>query len=178
MVVRGFALFGTAIGHCGIAWSAIGIVGVNLPEGTEQRTRARMTERFPGASEQSPPPAMQRVIDGITRLLAGEPHDFADVAIDETGIPAFNARVYAVARTIPAGSTLSYGDIARQLGDLGLSRAVGQALGQNPFPIVVPCHRVLAADGTLGGFSARGGADTKRRLLTLEGALRQGSLDF
>jgi methylated-DNA-[protein]-cysteine S-methyltransferase len=178
VVIRGFALFETAIGHCGIAWSARGIAGLNLPEGNEHRTRARLIERFPGASEQAPPPEIQAAIDSIVQLLAGEPRDLAGLPIDETGVAEFNARVYAIARRIPPGSTLSYGDIARQLGDVALSRAVGQALGQNPFPIVVPCHRVLGADGSLGGFSAQGGVETKRRLLTLERALRQGSLEF
>jgi len=178
MVIRGFALFETAIGPCGLAWSARGIAGLNLPEGNEHRTRARLIERFPGASEETPPPEIQRAIDSIVQLLAGEPRDLSGLALDETGVPEFNARVYAIARTIPPGTTVSYGEIARQLGDLTLSRAVGQALGQNPFPIVVPCHRVLAADGSLGGFSAKGGVETKRRLLTLERALRQGSLEF
>jgi methylated-DNA-[protein]-cysteine S-methyltransferase len=87
-------------------------------------------------------------------------------------VPEFHRRVYDVARTIPPGATLTYGDIAARLGEPGSARAVGQALGRNPFPIIVPCHRVLAANGQLGGFSATGGSATKRRLLTIEGALQ------
>jgi methylated-DNA-[protein]-cysteine S-methyltransferase len=178
MTAQGFALFATAIGHCGIAWNARGLRGVHLPEASEARTRARLRERFPGAHEQVPPPAVQGVVEEITALLRGEPRDLARVALDWSDVPAFNRRVYDVTRGIASGGTLSYGEIATRLGEPGSARAVGQALGQNPFPLVVPCHRVLAAGGSLGGFSANGGAETKLRLLTIERALAQGSLDF
>ncbi len=111
------------------------------------------------------------MIERVISLLAGEFADFADVPLDPAGVPAFNQRVYEVTRGIPAGSTLCYGDIAGRLGQPGAARAVGRALGDNPYPIVVPCHRVLAADGTMHGFSAPGGIVTKRRLLQIEGAL-------
>jgi methylated-DNA-[protein]-cysteine S-methyltransferase len=87
-----------------------------------------------------------------------------------TRVPAFHRAVYAVARAIPPGETLTYGEVARRLGDPGSARAVGQALGRNPFAIIVPCHRVVAAGGATGGFSAHGGAATKRRILAIEGA--------
>ena len=103
-------------------------------------------------------------------MLSGEPRDLNYVTIDAADVADFNRRVYAVARTIPAGSTLSYGEVAARLGDRMLARDVGQALGENPTPIVVPCHRVLGAGGKPGGFSAPGGIDTKLRLLTIEGA--------
>jgi methylated-DNA-[protein]-cysteine S-methyltransferase len=111
-----------------------------------------------------------RAIDGIVALLGGEPADLTAVPLDMERLPAFQRAVYEIARTIPPGDTLTYGEIAARLGDPGTARAVGQALGSNPFPIVVPCHRVLAAGGRLGGFSAHGGTATKLRLLTLERA--------
>ncbi len=103
--------------------------------------------------------------------MHGQPVDLTPVALDMEGVPPFYRRVYDIARTIPPGRTLTYGDVAIKLGDPTNARAVGQALGRNPFPIVVPCHRVLAAHGSIGGFSASGGAATKRRMLMIEGAL-------
>jgi methylated-DNA-[protein]-cysteine S-methyltransferase len=170
MTTRGFALFDTAIGACGIAWGERGLVGVQLPKASEARTRARMRRRFPTAPESRPPPSVQRTIEGIVQLLQGEAVDLAAIALDMAGVPSFDRRVYEVARTIPPGAILSYGDIAARLGAPGEARAVGQALGQNPFPLVVPCHRVLAAGGKVGGFSAHGGIATKLRLLSIEGA--------
>jgi methylated-DNA-[protein]-cysteine S-methyltransferase len=170
MTTRGFALFDTAIGACGVAWGERGLVGIQLPEASEARTRARMRRRFPATPESRPPPSVQRTIEGIVQLLQGEAVDFAAAALDMAGVPSFDRRVYEVARAIPPGATLSYGDIAAHLGAPGEARAVGQALGQNPFPLVVPCHRVLAAGGKVGGFSAHGGIATKLRLLSIEGA--------
>jgi methylated-DNA-[protein]-cysteine S-methyltransferase len=170
--VTALALFETAIGWCGIAWGPRGIVGTQLPEGSAPATRARLLRRFPAGSEAPPPPEVQRAIDGIVALLRGEPRVFDGLPLDMEGVPEFNRRVYEVARTIPWGATLSYGEIAKRLGDPGVARDVGQALGQNPFAIVVPCHRVLAAGGKMGGFSARGGVSTKRRLLSIEAAQR------
>ena len=165
-----FTLFETAMGWCGIAWSAHGVTGVQLPEAREPEARARLLRRFPGAREGSPPPAVQRAREGIVALLRGEPARLDAIALDMDGVPAFHRRVYEVARSIPPGATLSYGEIATRLGESGLARDVGQALGENPFSLIVPCHRVIAAGGKLGGFSARGGAATKLRLLIIEGA--------
>ena len=178
MTAQGFFLFDTAIGCCAIAWGERGLVGVQLPEGRESRTRERMLQRFPAARESPPPPQMQRARDAIVALLYGEPSDLSAVVLDMDSVPPFHRRVYEIARTIPAGATMSYGDIAARLGARGSARAVGQALGRNPFAIVVPCHRVVAADGRLGGFSANGGIATKLRLLAIEGAQAsaQGSL--
>ncbi|WAL64779.1 methylated-DNA--[protein]-cysteine S-methyltransferase [Amycolatopsis cynarae] len=174
MTAQGFAVFATAIGHCGIAWNDRGVVSVRLPEGGAARTRARLRARFPGAAEASaaqPPPApIRQGIDDIVALLRGEPRDLADLPVDLEGVPEFHLRVYELARTIPPGSTLTYGEVATRLGLPGSAQAVGQALGRNPVPIVVPCHRVLAAGGKMGGFSAPGGVDTKRRMLLIEGA--------
>jgi methylated-DNA-[protein]-cysteine S-methyltransferase len=167
---RSFTLFETAIGRCAIAWGPRGIAGVQLPEATEDRTRARVRRRFPDAREAVPPAEVGAVIEDIVRLLGGEPRDLSGVRLDMEDVPAFNRRVYEVARTIPPGGTLSYGAVAARMGEPGAARDVGQALGANPFAIVVPCHRVVAAGGTLGGFSARGGTSTKARLLAIEGS--------
>jgi methylated-DNA-[protein]-cysteine S-methyltransferase len=180
-----FTLFDTAIGRCAIAWSERGIVGVQLPERDDDAMRARLLRRHPDAREAAPPEEVARAIDGIVALVAGEPRDLADVVLDLGGVPEFNRRVYAVARTIKPGATLTYGAIAAQLGEAD-ARAVGEAMGHNPCPIIVPCHRVVAAGGKTGGFSAPGGAATKRRLLAIEGASaeaptlfdRHGGLDF
>ncbi len=171
--LTGFSLFHTAIGRCGVAWSGRGVVGVQLPEGRDAETRARIARRFPSARETPPPHQVQAAVDAIAALLRGEPSDLSGIALDMEGVPAFQRRVYAAARAIPPGATLSYGELAARLGGRGLARAVGQALGRNPFPIVVPCHRVLAASGRLGGFSARGGVATKLRLLELEDPARR-----
>ena len=170
MTAPAFTLFDTAIGACAIAWGERGVVGAQLPEASAQATRARMLRRFPGAREARPPADVQQAVEGIVALLDGTPSDLSKVVLDMAGVPDFHRRVYAVARGIAPGSTLSYGDIARQLGDASQARAVGQALGRNPFPPIVPCHRVLAAGGKVGGFSASGGVTTKLRLLMIEGA--------
>jgi methylated-DNA-[protein]-cysteine S-methyltransferase len=171
----GFTLFDTAVGRCGVAWGPDGIVSVQLPEARDAATRARLLSRYPDAVEGRPPADVQRGIDDITALLRGESRDLADLRLDMRGVPDFHRRVYDVARTIKPGVTATYGDIATTLGSRGLSRAVGQALGRNPFPLVVPCHRVLAAGGRVGGFSAAGGITTKLRLLAIEGRHGNGT---
>ena len=170
MTEHGFALFDTDIGPCGIAWGARGITGVQLPEASEARTRARLLRRDPPARAAPPPADVRRVIDGIVALLRGEASDLSAAALDMDGVAEFDRRVYELARGIAPGATLSYGEIAARLGERGLARDVGQALGRNPFPLIVPCHRVLAAGGKAGGFSANGGVTTKLRLLTIERA--------
>jgi methylated-DNA-[protein]-cysteine S-methyltransferase len=165
-----FALFETAIGTCAIAWSSRGVNAVQLPMGGAAKTRTRMQQRYNGILEAAPPANVQRVIGRIKALLAGEPDDLADIDLDLDGVSAFQRGVYDIARRIPPGRTLTYGDIAKQLGGVELSREVGQALGRNPCPIVVPCHRVLAAGNKPGGFSANGGVDTKLKMLAIEGA--------
>ena len=176
MTAIGFALFDTEVGRCGIAWSARGIAGVQLPEGTEAAMRARMLRRFPAAREETPPAGVRHAIDAMVALLRGESSELESIPLDLDGVTPFERSVYEVARTIPAGTTLSYGEIAHRLGVPGAARDVGQAFGRNPFPIVVPCHRVMAAGGKLGGFSARGGVATKRRLLSVERAKGHGAL--
>ena len=174
----GFALFDTAIGRCGIVWNASGVVGVQLPERSESATRQRLQRRFAAAHEAAPSAQAQHAIDGIVALLNGERRDLDDVTLDLNAAPEFNRRVYAVARSIRPGATLSYGEVAERLGDRLLARDVAQALSENPCPLVVPCHRVLAAGGKTGGFSAPGGVATKLRLLSIEGAQPEGPMLF
>jgi methylated-DNA-[protein]-cysteine S-methyltransferase len=166
----GYNLFDTAIGRCGIAWSERGIVGIQLPEANESATRARLRQKHPGAEAGEPPPQVLPALTAIAALTEGEPAGLDGIALDVSSVSDFHRRVYEVARAIPAGSTLSYGQIAAALGMPGAARAVGQALGRNPFAIVVPCHRVVAANGRLGGFSANGGIVAKLKLLAAESA--------
>jgi methylated-DNA-[protein]-cysteine S-methyltransferase len=168
--VRSFALFDTPIGRCGVAWNARGITCVQLPEPGDRAMRARLLGRFPDARQTAPPAFVQRAVAGVLALLRGEASRLDEVRLDMDGVPPFHRRVYEFARTIPPGATLSYGEVARRLGAPGAARAVGQALRRNPFAIVVPCHRVLASGGKVGGFTATGGVTTKLRLLQLEGA--------
>jgi methylated-DNA-[protein]-cysteine S-methyltransferase len=173
-----FALFETAIGCCGIVWNERGVAGVLLPERNEAATRKRLLRRFPMAREAAPSAEVRRAIDDIVALLGGERRDLNHVAIDIGAAPEFHRRVYEVARGIPAGATLSYGEVAERLGDRNLAREVAEALSENPCPIIVPCHRILAAGGKPGGFSAPGGVATKLRLLTIEGAQPEGPMLF
>ena len=175
---HGHALFDTAIGTCGIAWGPGGIVAVQLPEANADATRARMLRGLSPhcAGSAQPPPAVRSAIEGVQALLAGQPRDLCEVPLDMSRISPFHQQIYAIARAIAPGSTRTYGEVAEQLGGKGLSRAVGQALGLNPFAPVVPCHRVLAAGGKTGGFSAGGGAATKMRMLEIEGAFAHDTL--
>lgn len=167
----GFALIETAIGALGIAWDAQGrVTGAQLPERDAAATRRRMQRRFPRLDEAPPPSALQPAVAAIQALLAGEARDLQEIQLDLDGMAPFDLRVYEITRRIPPGHTRSYGEIAAELGDRSLARAVGQALGRNPFAPIVPCHRVLAAGGRWGGFSAHGGAEAKLRMLAIEGA--------
>jgi len=166
-----FASFETSIGIAAVAWSDRGIVRTFLPEPSAEAVRAHLTRRLPDAREAEPSAQVRQLIDDIVRLLEGDRVTLEWVSIDDAAVPELDRRVYAATRTIPPGSTLTYGDVARLLGDVTLARRVGEALGRNPFPIVVPCHRVLAAGGRTGGFSARGGTETKMQLLRIEGVV-------
>jgi methylated-DNA-[protein]-cysteine S-methyltransferase len=173
MPTLAFALFATPLGHCGIAWGTKGLTGVQLPEADEATTRLRMQARFAKAPEATPPPEVQTAMRAIVALLAGEPtepRDLSHLVLDMEGVPPFHQRVYTLARHIPPGETLTYGELAHLLGEPGAARAVGQALGANPFAPVVPCHRILAAQSGAGGFSAPGGMNTKLRMLLAERA--------
>ena len=166
---RGFALFDTAIGRCGIAWNDRGIARIMLPEASDDATRHRLTRDAPASAEAATPPAVAAAIALIVSHVRGEPAALETIVLDLDGVPAFHRQVYEAARQIPCGQTVSYGELARALGKPGAARAIGQAMGANPFPIVVPCHRVLAANRATGGFSAHGGVETKAKLLAAEG---------
>jgi methylated-DNA-[protein]-cysteine S-methyltransferase len=165
-----FTVFETAIGPCALVWGGNGITGVQLPERDEDATRQRMRARFPEAEEATPSAETSGLRDRIVALLGGAKVDLSSAMLDMAALADFDRRVYAAARRIPPGETSTYGGIARVIGAAGAARAVGGALGRNPFPVLVPCHRVLAAGGGLGGFSAYGGVETKRKLLAIEAA--------
>jgi methylated-DNA-[protein]-cysteine S-methyltransferase len=173
-----YTFFETAVGWAGLVWGDKGLVGVHLPERDPETAHRGLLRRFPAAAEAAAPDTLAPVIDGIRALLRGEKADLSAALLDISRVPAFNAVVYEIARGIPAGETLTYGEIAARIGDKRLARDVGAALGQNPWPIIVPCHRVTAAGGKLGGFSARGGAHTKLKLLTIEGAAVAAQADL
>jgi methylated-DNA-[protein]-cysteine S-methyltransferase len=165
-----FCLFETAIGTCAVVWDGARIVGSQLPERDEETARRRLARRFPEAEEAQPDDFVTEAIAGIVALMNGEPRDLSHLPLALDQVSAFNRRVYDVALAIPPGETLTYGEIAARIGEPGAARAVGVALGQNPFAPIVPCHRVLAAGGRTGGFSADGGVETKLRMLTIEKA--------
>jgi methylated-DNA-[protein]-cysteine S-methyltransferase len=168
----GCCLFDTAIGRCGIAWTAQGAIqAVQLPEPSDARTLGRMRRRCAEAVECEAPETVAAVIVRVQRLLEGDRDAMLDVPLDYEGVPPFHQRVYEAARAIVPGRVKTYGELARELGDAGASRAVGQALGHNPFAPIVPCHRILAAQGASGGFSADGGARTKLKMLEIERAV-------
>jgi methylated-DNA-[protein]-cysteine S-methyltransferase len=159
--------FDTALGRCAIRWSDAGITGVALPQRTPHRAVGL-------ESSVAMPEFARRAVDAIVEVMAGAPRDLRDVPLDERGIDPFRRAVHAATREIAPGSTRSCGEIARAIGRSVAARDVGAALARNPFPIIVPCHRVVAANGALTGFSAPGGLVTKRRMLELEGAPAYG----
>ena len=170
MAGRGYAIFETAIGHCGIAWGVAGILSVQLPEARELETRRRLLLQFPDGREQRPTANAEIAIENITATLRGGEADFADVALDLAGIHAFNQRVYRYIQGIPRGETRTYGEVATALHLSGAVHSVSQALARNPFVVIVPCHRVLEAGSYTDRMSANGGVISKRRLLSIEGA--------
>lgn len=165
-----FHLFDTAVGRCAVLWRGEALTGVLLPCDDDEAMRAAAKRRSPSAAEDAPPPFVGRVIDRIVRLCAGENVAFEDAPLDRSSIEPFANRIYDILLRVPFGETTTYGAIAEQLGDKTLSRAVGAAMGANPFPIVIPCHRVTGAGGKVGGFTAPGGTRTKKMLLDIEGA--------
>jgi len=164
-----YTLFPTAIGECCIAWRGDLVIAASLPETTPAATAARIVKRT-GATKAVPPPIIERAIQSITALLEGEKTDLSYIACDLGEVGEFAQKVYAITCEIPAGETLTYGDVALRLGNKHFSQRVGQALGRNPIPIIVPCHRVVGANGKLTGFSAPGGTQTKLKMLEIEGA--------
>lgn len=157
------APFDTELGVCAVSWSPIGIVGVALP--------SRLTRELQPLGEGTAVPDFVRVaMDGMAAVLAGDRRDLREIPLDDARIDPFRREVYAATRSIMPGATATYGEVARAIGLPNGARDVGVALSRNPFPIIVPCHRVIAANGALTGFSAAGGIATKRRMLELEGA--------
>lgn len=163
-----YQLFETDIGGLGIMWSSQGICHIQLPERNNQATRDRLLA-FRWAEEASPPPNVKAVIKSLCRHLSGNPQSFDGVELDLSFVPRFHARVYDALRKLPSGVTVSYGELAELAGSRNAARAVGRAMAKNPVPIIIPCHRVLASRGNIGGFSAYGGAKIKVELLKLEG---------
>jgi methylated-DNA-[protein]-cysteine S-methyltransferase len=169
MVGRGYAIFDTAIGRCGIAWSDAGVLGVQLPEMREIDTRRRLLRLYPEAREQRPPLNIGVAIEGIAAELRGQPCDFADVALDWDEIPTFNRRVYNFTRNIPRGESRTYDEVANALRISGARHSVAQVIAKNPYMIIVPCHRVFEHGHYADRMSAFGGSISKRRLLSIEG---------
>jgi methylated-DNA-[protein]-cysteine S-methyltransferase len=169
MTAETYCLFDTAFGLCGIAWSEAGLTRVQLPEADVAATRARLEKR--GATEGEPPPVLAWVLAALQAYFDGAETDFSSLAVElPAGTSDERRHIYEAARSLRWGETASYGEVARRAGVPHGAQAVGQAMAANPLPIVIPCHRVLAAGGRLGGFSAYGGALTKERLLVLEKA--------
>jgi methylated-DNA-[protein]-cysteine S-methyltransferase len=180
-----YLVFETASGFCGIAWSAAGITRFQLPVKTAEAASRHLLRRRPGAKPGTPPADVARAVRQAERYFAGEPIDFADLKLDLGAQTEFFAQVYAAARRVGWGHTTTYGALAKELGaGPEAARDVGQAMAHNPVPLIIPCHRVLAAGGKLGGFSAPGGVGTKRHMLELEGArlaperAAQGAFEF
>jgi methylated-DNA-[protein]-cysteine S-methyltransferase len=169
-----YCLFDTAIGAVGLAWSTDGITRLQLPEAGPAATERRLRGRSASTIADQPSPPVERAIDAVQRYMAGERIDFSDIKLDLTGVGPFHRSIYEALCRVGWGETTTYGALARQAGDPGASRAVGQAMGRNPIPVIIPCHRVLASGGKPGGFSAFGGAVTKQRLLALEGVHLDG----
>jgi len=171
-------LFDTALGRCGLAWREAGLIAVSFPEADDETTKSRLRRRALEAQETlALPKNIGKITADIKALFDGEAVDLAEVELDLTGISDFDQAVYALSLDIKPGETKTYGDLARALGDVSLSRRVGQSLGRNPFPIVVPCHRIVGAGGAMTGFSAPGGTEIKRKLLKIEGALAPDLFD-
>jgi methylated-DNA-[protein]-cysteine S-methyltransferase len=165
-----YCVFETAAGFCAIAWSDAGVTRFHLPTSTAEATEHSLRRRLIDAEAGTPPAAVSKVIEAAQRYFAGEQVDFSNVSLDLRGQDDFFGRIYAAARRVGWGQTTTYGSLAKELGaGPEAARAVGQAMAKNPVPLIIPCHRVLAAGGKLGGFSAPGGSTTKQRMLEMEG---------
>ena len=165
----GYALIATALGTCGIAWSPHGLLRLQLPERDRAATKARLTRGLEAATAVPPPAVMAAAIESLVRYADGAAEDFSAVPLDLAQVPDFHRTIYAACCAVRWGQTATYGELAQRVGVPGAARAVGQAMGRNPIPVIIPCHRVLASGQRMGGFSAHGGAITKQRLLALEG---------
>ena len=172
--VQNYEIFETAHGHVAIAWNGRGVTGLRLPEKSSSAAERALLRRLPTAMRATPPAPITTLIAAAQRYFAGAQTDFSDVAIDLGAQQPFFARVYERVRKLGWGETTTYGAIAKELGaGPEAARDVGQAMASNPIPLIVPCHRVLAAGGKIGGFSAPGGSHSKARMLELEGVRPQ-----
>jgi len=169
-----YTLFDTAIGRCGIAWRSGLVVSSALPGADDSATVRHLLRRLPDAGEAEPEGVAAEAIGLVQGLLGGEAVDLGVIPVDLEACPEFERRIYALLRAVPTGSTVTYGELAVRAGSPGAARAVGMAMGRNPVPIIVPCHRVLASSGRSGGFSAPGGVSTKFKILQIEQAGRGG----
>jgi methylated-DNA-[protein]-cysteine S-methyltransferase len=165
-----YAVFETAAGFCAIGWTDSGIARFQLPDSGAAAAERNMLRRAPASVLETPPPEIAAVIAAAQRYFAGETVDFSGVAVDLDGQDEFFRRIYAATRAVGYGKTTTYGTLAKELGaGPEVARDVGQAMAKNPVPLIIPCHRVLAAGGKVGGFSAPGGSDSKVKMLALEG---------
>jgi methylated-DNA-[protein]-cysteine S-methyltransferase len=165
-----YLVFETANGFCAIAWNDAGVTRFRLPDSSADAAERHLLRRLPDAAPGTAPQPVADAITAAKRYFAGEKVDFSDVALDLGEQDELSARIYAAARRVGYGETTTYGALAKQLGgDWDMARDVGQAMAKNPVPLIIPCHRVLAAGGKVGGFSAPGGTDSKKRMLELEG---------
>jgi len=167
-----YQLFPTAFGTCGIAWRDGGLTRLQLPERDVSATERRLSREATPAQPDEEPPHAQWAIVALQRYFAGRAVDFSGILVDLDRCSSFHQRIYAALREVAWGKTTTYGALAAEVGSPDAARAIGQAMGRNPLPIIIPCHRVLASGGKIGGFSAPGGATTKERLLVLEGVAR------
>jgi O-6-methylguanine DNA methyltransferase len=173
-----YSLFETPLGWCGIAWTETAsanapyaVALLQLPEATAEQTESRIARNCGGVKRSELPLQMLRISCKVVRHLQGDLQDFRDIPVDLNSAGPFVRRVCELTREIPVGHTVTYADVATKLGRPSLARAVGRALGRNPIPLIIPCHRVMAAHGKPGGFSAFGGRATKAKLLAIEGAV-------
>ena len=165
-----YHIFETAYGFCAIAWSEAGVTRFRLQEQSAEATERALLLRLPDATPAAPPQAVAEAIDAAKRYFEGEKVDFSDVPLDLDGQDDLFRQIYAAARRVGWGQTTTYGALAKEIGDgWEIARDVGQAMAKNPVPLIIPCHRVLAAGNKVGGFSAPGGAATKVKMLALEG---------
>ena len=165
-----YHIFSTASGFCGIAWSDAGITRFQLPTRGAESTERLLLQRLPGGEPHEPPAEIAAAVAAVRRYFEGQQTDFSDFELDLDSQDVFSKRIYAAARKIPWGSTTTYGALAKELGaGPEAARDVGQAMAKNPVALIIPCHRVLAAGGKIGGFSAPGGSSTKLRMLEMEG---------
>ena len=166
-----YCVFDTVAGHVGIAWTDVGVSRINLPGRTAEDAERGLLRRLDGAAEPAAPsPDIARIISSIQRYFQGEKTDFSNLPLDLSGQEEFFTRIYAATRRVGWGQTTTYGTLAKELGaGPEAARDVGQAMARNPIPLIIPCHRVLAAGGKVGGFSAPGGSAAKIQMLKLEG---------